>query len=174
MGFSIGKTIEILQSTPGTLTNMTGGHSAFWTNQNEGGETWSVFDVIGHLIHGEKTDWIIRTKVILSDNQDKNFEPFDRWAQQQNSAGKTLHQLLAEFAALRRENIHILRGLNITENDLLKTGFHPSFGQVNLQQLLATWAVHDLNHISQIARIMAKQYKVETGPWIQFLKILNQ
>ncbi len=173
MEFSINKSIEILERTPNVLLQFTRDLSDEWTNVNEGGETWSVYDVIGHLLEGEKTDWTVRTKIILSDG-DKNFTPFDRFAQFETSKGKTLTQLLDEFKTAREINLQQLRSLNISVSDLAKTGIHPTFGMVTLSQMLSTWVVHDLDHISQISRIMAKQYKDQTGPWIEFLKILRQ
>ncbi len=171
--FSIDRTIEILEQTPDTLIRMTKGLSDFWIKNNEGNDTWSVFDVIGHLLHGDKTDWLVRTKIILSAVSDKQFVPFDRFAQFETSKGKTLADLLIEFALVRAENIRQLTSMKITRADLAKTGIHPKFGSVTLKQLLSTWAVHDLDHIAQISRVMAKQYKEETGPWIEFLKILR-
>ncbi len=173
MNFSMHQSIEILERTPVVLQNLLEGISAEWTSNNEGGETWSAYDVIGHLIHGDKTDWLTRAELILSYNVEKKFQPFDRFAQFENSKGKTLKQLLDEFKEIRDANIIRLRSLKITEQDLEKTGVHPTFGVVTLSQLLSTWIVHDLNHISQIARVMAKQYKIEVGPWIEFLKILK-
>jgi hypothetical protein len=174
MNFSLDKTIEILEKTPDTISQLTKGISTVWIKTNEGEYTWSVFDVVGHLLHGDKTDWISRIKIILFENEDKNFEPFDRFAQIETSKGKTYEQLVNDFRGIRKENIETLRSLNINEKDFMKTGIHPTFGMVTLQQLLATWLVHDLDHIAQIARIMATQYKEETGPWIAFLKIINQ
>jgi uncharacterized damage-inducible protein DinB len=168
--FSIKKSIEILERTPKVLINMLEGLSVEWTNQNEGPKTWTVFDVVGHLIHGEKTDWLPRTELILSIDYKKKFQPF---AQFEVSKGKTLHVLLNEFQSIRRISIEKLNNLNISEDDLIKTGIHPSFGEVSLAQLLATWVVHDLDHIAQIARIMAKQYKDDVGPWVEYLKILR-
>jgi uncharacterized damage-inducible protein DinB len=174
MNFSLDKTIEILEKTPDAISQLTHGLSTAWIKTNEGENTWSVFDVVGHLLHGDKTDWINRIKIILSESGDKHFEPFDRFAQFETSKGKTCEQLVNEFRTIRKENLDTLKSLNITEKDFMKTGIHPTFGTVTLQQLLATWLVHDLDHISQITRIMAKQYKEETGPWIAFLKIINQ
>jgi hypothetical protein len=174
MKFSLDNSIEILERTPDTLISLLDNISQDWTSNNEGGQTWTVFDVIGHLIHGEKTDWVIRTELILSSNVEKHFTPFDRFAQFDSSKGKSLKQLLHEFKKLRTSNIKKLRKLNIGSQDLNKTGIHPTFGEVNLSQLLSTWVAHDLDHISQIARIMAKQYKEEVGPWVEFLKILRQ
>ncbi len=144
-----------------------------WIHKNEGINTWSVFDVIGHLIHGEKTDWIPRAKIILSDSDIKEFETFDRFAQFENSKGKTLETLLIEFEDLRKANLEILNSLRISELELDRRGRHPELGIVTLRQLLATWVTHDMTHIGQIARVLAKQYKQEVGPWIQYIGILN-
>ena len=173
MSFSIEKSIEILERTPEVLETMLQNVSAEWTENNEGGETWSVFDVLGHLVHGEKTDWIPRMEIILSDAPDKTFKPFDRFAQFEESKGKTLGQLLAEFKELREKNIGVLRAKNLSGKNLEEKGVHPAFGEVTLAQLLATWTVHDLDHIAQTSRVMAKQYKEEVGPWIEYLRILN-
>lgn len=173
MEFSLNKSLEILERTPIVLSYLLDGISPDWTSNNEGGDTWSVYDVIGHLVHGEKTDWIARLKKVLAESGDKKFTPFDRFAQFQSSKGKTLHQLLQEFTDLRKENMKTLRSLNITEKDMGKTGIHPTFGEVALSQLLSTWTVHDLDHLSQISRVMAKQYKEQVGPWVEFLKILK-
>ena len=173
MDFSVDKSIEILENTPDVLIRLTKGLSSEWIMNNEGPDTWSVFDVVGHLIHGEKTDWMTRIEIILSDNENKKFEIFDRFAQYQTSKGKSLNQLLDEFKLNRELNLKKLRDFELTAADYDKTGIHPKFGEVNLSQLIATWAVHDLNHISQIARVMAKQYKEQTGPWIEYLKILR-
>ena len=174
MEFSINKSIEILERTPHVLIELTDNLSEDWTMHNEGGETWSVFDVIGHLIHGEKTDWITRMEIILSDGANKEFMPFDRFAQLKESKGKSLEQLLKEFLAARELSLAKLRSFKLTENDYNKTGIHPKFGAVTLSQLIAAWVVHDLDHISQVSRIMSKQYKEESGPWIEFMKILRQ
>lgn len=173
MTFNLENSIEILERTPLILETQLSGLSDVWTNCNEGEETWSVFDVVGHLIHGEQTDWIARLEIILSEEADKNFKPFDRFAMFEESKGKSLNQLLEEFKLLRQKNLNILKSKNITEKDLNKTGIHPVFGAVTLSQLLSCWMVHDLDHLAQINRIMAKQYKQEVGPWIEFLKILK-
>jgi len=173
MKFDLEKSLEILERTPDVLISMLQGISSDWTSVNEGGESWSVYDIIGHLIHGEKTDWVPRTDIILSEETDKNFTPFDRFAQFEDSRGKTLGRLLQEFKMLRERNIEQLRSKNITGEDLAQTGIHPAFGEVTLKQLLSTWVVHDLNHIAQICRVMANQYKEEVGPWTVYLKILQ-
>ncbi len=173
MEFSLSKSIEILERTPETLFQLLQNLHPDWTSTNEGVDTWSAYDVIGHLIHGDKSDWVVRAEIILSNRNEKHFEAFDRFAQFEDSKGKTLLLLLTEFKAIRKANIERLRNMNITNVDLKKTGIHPSFGSVTLAQLLATWVVHDLDHISQISRVMAKQYKEEVGPWIAYLKILR-
>ncbi|MEO5682763.1 MAG: DinB family protein [Chitinophagaceae bacterium] len=173
MDFNIAKSLDILERTPAVLTSMLQNIAPEWTSNNEGGESWAVYDIIGHLIHGEKTDWVPRAAIILSTQPDKKFEPFDRFAQMQQSQENTLEQLLDEFSALREANIAWLRSGKITTNDFTKKGIHPVFGEVTLSQLLATWTVHDLNHIAQISRVMAAQYKEAVGPWTAFLKILQ-
>lgn len=174
MNFTLEKSIEILEGTPGVLNTMLQNISADWTSNNEGGATWSVYDIIGHLIHGEKTDWIPRAEIILSKKDNKTFEQFDRFAQFEESKGKSLKQILDEFTILRKKNIEYLLSKKITDKELRQTGIHPAFGKVNLSQLLAAWVVHDFNHIAQISRVMAKQYKTEVGPWLEYLKILQQ
>ena len=173
MNFTVEQSIEILERTPDVLNTLLQNISADWTSNNEGPETWSVYDIIGHLIHGEKTDWMPRTEIILSENADKHFTPFDRFAQFKNSEGKSLEQLLDEFKLLREENMRQLRSKKISGKDLKQTGIHPAFGEVTLSQLLSTWVAHDLNHIAQICRVMAKQYKSEVGPWTAYLRILQ-
>jgi len=173
MQFSLENSLPILEQTPAVLRTFFAQLPEAWVNTNEGENTWSVFDVVGHLIHGEHTDWIPRTKLILSNNEVKTFIPFDRFAQFQDSRGKTLTQLLSTFKLLRHQNIISLKSFSISDTDLSKTGIHPEFGTVTLKQLLATWVAHDLGHIAQISRVMAKQYKEEAGPWTQYLKILQ-
>lgn len=173
MNFNLKKSIEILERTPASLYSLLNNVDEDWTLKNEGNETWSVFDVLGHLIHGEKTDWIQRVKIILSNSPDKAFQPYDRFAQFKESKGKSMQQLLDEFITLREQNLKFLTSKNISDSDLNLIGIHPVFGEVTLSQLIATWMVHNLNHISQISRIMAKQYKKEVGPWIEYLTILH-
>jgi hypothetical protein len=174
MEFEINRSIEVLERTPAVIEEMLKGLSPDWVMNNEGPDTWSPYDVVGHLIHGEKTDWVPRMEIILSDKSDKKFEPFDRFAQFRNSEGKSLLALIDEFKALRKESLEILKSKKLRELDLDKTGIHPAFGVVTLRQLLSTWVVHDLNHIAQITRAMAKQYKQETGSWQAYLPILNR
>ena len=156
--YNLEEAIQFLERTPLLLSLQLKDLPIKWTNSNEGPETWSAFDVLGHLIHGENTDWVARIEIILSDSEKKTFEPFDRFAQMQESVGKTMNQLLEEFIVSRRKNLAYLRSKNITENDLGKVGIHPKFGSVTLRNLLATWVAHDLNHLSQINRVLANQY----------------
>ncbi len=172
MEFNLNKTIEVLERTPQILNELLSGLSDDWTINNEGDDTWSPYDIIGHLIHGEQTDWMNRVDVILN-NDNKNFIPFDRFAQFKHSKGKNLQQLLSEFKELRKNNLQKLKSFNLADNDFNKTGIHPEFKEVTLGQLLATWTVHDLTHISQITRVMAKQYKEAIGPWIKYFRILQ-
>ncbi len=173
MKFDPAKSLEILERTPAALELLLNGLSDDWTTNNEGGESWSVYDVIGHFVHGERTDWMARMEIILSGNSDKTFAPFDRFAQFHESKGKTLAMLLEEFKTLRRENLGKWRSKGLTAADYSRTGIHPVFGEVTLSQLISTWAVHDLNHLSQIARVMAHQYKTEVGPWYEYLPLLQ-
>jgi len=172
--FNLKEAIEILERTPAVLMSLLNGLSDRWIYNNEGGESWNPFDIVGHLIHGDKKDWIERAKIILEFGEEKPFEPFDRFAQFEDSEGKTLYDLLEEFAKLRNENIDVLNELNLNENDFNKKGMHPELGRVTLKQLLSTWVVHDLSHIRQISRVMAKQYKKELGPWETYLPIMNE
>lgn len=174
MEFDLKKSLDILTRTPFVLETLLEGISEEWIQNNEGEGTWSPFDIVGHLIHGERTDWITRMEIILSDSQNKKFDSFDRFAQFEESKGKNLRQLLDEFKALRKENIAVLRSKNIDKQDLAKRGIHPVFGEVTLEQLLATWSAHDLGHLGQIARVMAKQYTQAVGPWKQYLPILHR
>lgn len=173
MKFDLKQAIEILERTPLVLKGLLGGLSEAWTDQNEGPHTWSPYEVLGHLIHGEKTDWIIRTRIILSPSDNKCFEPFDRFAQLEETTTPSMADLLNEFAVLRTQNLLELNALKLTPDDLKKVGIHPAFGEVTLEQLIATWAVHDLSHLAQISRVMAKQYKEAVGPWVEYLGILN-
>jgi hypothetical protein len=174
MTFTLEKSIEILERTPDVLNVMLQNLSTEWTSNNEGGETWSPFDIVGHLIHGETTDWMPRAEIILSDKGVKTFEKFDRFSQFEDSKGKSLAELLQEFKILREKNIKLLRSKNLKQIDFQQKGIHPAFGEVTLSQLLSTWVVHDFNHISQISRVMAKQYKTEVGPWVEYLGVLKQ
>jgi DinB superfamily len=173
MKYSAAKSIEILDRTPTVLTTLLSGVNDEWVMNNEGPETFSPYDVLGHLIHGEKTDWVVRAKMILEFGNTKTFERWNRFAQYEESKGKSLQQLLHEFDAIRKENMLWFKALHLTEADLDKKGMHPVLGEVTLRHLLATWVVHDLTHIAQVTRVMAKQYKEEMGPWPEFFRILS-
>ncbi|MEP7253285.1 MAG: DinB family protein [Ginsengibacter sp.] len=174
MIYNLEQSIEILTATPRVLNAMLQNLSQEWTTVNEGGDTWSAYDILGHLIYGEKTDWVPRMRIILSSSDDKAFKSLDRFAQFEESKGKTLLQLLEEFSQLRQKNIQYLMSQNLSATDFERISLHPVFGNVSLSQLLATWTVHDLNHIAQLARVMAKQYKAAVGPWIEYLGILRR
>lgn len=173
MKYSLERSYQVLNRTPAVLQSLLAGLADDWVMNNEGPETFSPYDVIGHLVHGEKTDWVVRAKMILEFGSTQTFERYDRFAQYELSKGKTLHQLLDEFAAIRKENMAWFKAADITEVDLDKKGMHPVLGEVTLRNLLATWVVHDLTHIAQITRVMAKQYQTEMGPWPEFFRILN-
>jgi len=153
---------------------MLGGLPAEWTEGTEGGESWSPYVVVGHLIHGERTDWIPRAEIILAQGPQRRFTPYDRFAQFTESKGKTLPTLLDEFAELRAGNLATLRGWKLTDQHLALEGEHPAFGAVTLRQLLASWVVHDLGHIVQVARTMAKQYADAIGPWREYLPVVDR
>jgi hypothetical protein len=144
-----------------------------WVTANEGGETWSPFDVIGHLIHGERTDWVPRARLILEHGEARAFDRFDRFAQFEASKGRSLGELLDEFAGLRQQNLRELHGLRLSDADLEKRGRHPELGVVSLRQLLATWVAHDLDHVMQISRVLARQYADAVGPWKAYLRVIS-
>lgn len=170
---SLHHTIAILTRTPAALDGLLRGLPDDWTTKNEGPDTWSVFGVVGHLIHGERTDWIPRARRILEHGETRAFDRFDRLAHVKESEGKSLGELLDEFAKARAKSLDDLRALNIRDDDLAKRGRHPTFGSVTLSQLLATWAAHDLTHLHQISRIMAHQYREAVGPWTAFLGVMQ-
>jgi hypothetical protein len=171
-GFNLDDAIMILERTPSAMGALLAGLPETWVRATEGNGTWSPYDVIGHLIHGERTDWIPRARHILA-GETRAFEPFDRMAQFTESQGKSLVELLTTFADLRRDNVGALIAMNLTDVDLGRRGLHPELGGVTLGQLLATWVVHDLDHVAQVARTMAKVYKEATGPWSEYLSILR-
>ncbi|MBL0181085.1 MAG: DinB family protein [Chitinophagaceae bacterium] len=173
MKYSLERSYEILDRTPAVLQSLLSGLPDDWIMPNEGPETFSPYDVVGHLIHGEKTDWTARARMILEFGNTKTFERWNRVAMYDESEGKKLQQLLDEFATIRKENMVWFRSLKLTEADLDKHGMHPVLGDVTLRNLLATWVAHDLTHVAQITRVMAKQYKEEMGPWPEFFRILN-
>lgn len=173
MKSDLAKTIAILERTPSVLTAMLKDLPDEWVMNNEGPDTFSPYDVVGHLLHGEKADWPDRVRMIIEHGPSKTFIPYDRFAMYEESKGKSLAQLLEEFAVLRKKNVEWLQSLQLTDEDLGKKGMHPNFGEVTQDQLISTWAVHDLTHIAQISRVMAKQYKTEIGPWSAFFRVLE-
>jgi len=173
MRHNLQHTISLLARTPATLDALLRDLPQEWTMRNEGGNTFNAFDVIGHLIHGERTDWMPRAKRILEFGESRAFDRYDRRAQERESEGKSLPELLDEFARLRAENLAELRALKLTEQDLNRRGLHPELGTVTLSQLLATWAAHDLTHLHQISRIMAHQYRDAVGPWTAYLGVMQ-
>jgi hypothetical protein len=174
MDFDLTSGTAILERTPATLRAMLTGLSAEWTDATEGPETWSPYDVVGHLIHGERTDWIPRARIILAQGDQRRFTPYDRFAQFRESKGKTLANLLDEFEELRGENVLTLKSWELGDKQMRLTGEHPAFGNVTLKQLLATWVVHDLGHVVQTARLMAKQYREAVGPWREYLQVVDR
>lgn len=166
--------IQVLATTPRVLAVLLSNLPESWTDVDEGPDTWSPFDIVGHLIHGEKTDWTRRVRIILEDGTSRPFPPFDREAQFQESKGKSLSTLLDEFRHLRQENVDFLNRQELTDADYAKTGLHPDLGEVTLKQLLATWVVHDMSHLRQISRVLAKQYKGEIGPWEKYLPVIHE
>lgn len=174
MEFQLTHAVEILERTPGSVRALLGGLNEAWTSPNEGPDTFSAFDNIGHLIHGERTDWIPRARIILAQGVDRRFEPYDRFAQYQESRGKSLPELIEEFARLRAGNLATLREWQLTDRELALEGEHPGLGRVTLRQLLAGWVVHDLGHMAQTARVLAKQYREAVGPWREYLPVLNR
>jgi len=166
-------TIALLERTPAALDALLRGLPEMWTQSNEGENTWSVSAVVAHLIHGEHEDWIPRARMILESGEEQVFAPFDRDGHARHSQGKTLDQLLDEFALTRAKGLRDLRDLKLTPQDLGRRGRHPSFGTVSLSQLLATWPAHDLTHLHQISRIMAFQYREAVGPWVRFLGVMQ-
>ena len=174
MHYRIDDAAAILERTPATFRALLGGLPDVWTAPNEGPETFSAFDNLGHLIHGERADWIPRARIILAQGPNRTFEPYDRFAQVRESQGKSLATLLDEFARLRAENVSTLRGWRLTDAQLALAGEHPALGTVTLEQLLATWVGHDLGHLAQTARVMAKQYRDAVGPWRAYLPVMDR
>ena len=172
-GFSLAEALALLIRTPATLSALLRGLPDMWVRRNEGRDTWSAFDIVGHLIVGERTDWMPRARIILENGEARPFDPFDRFAQAKQSQGKSLPQLLDEFARLRSENLASLQSLNLQPQDWTRRGRHPELGVVTLSQLLATWAVHDLTHVHQLSRVMAHRYRDAVGPWSSYLGVLN-
>lgn len=173
MRFELKQAVEILSQTPETVRSLLGNLSDEWTKSNGDAENWTPFDIVGHYIHGEETDWIPRAEIILAQGENPTFNAFDRFAQFEKSKGKTLGELLEIFADLRRKNIEKLRRMNLTPEKLNLKAKHPELGEVSLEQLLATWVVHDLTHIRQIVTFMAQNYSENVGVWREYLSILR-
>ena len=171
--FVMDEAVAVLARTPATLDALLRGLPDGWIAAHEGGETWSPFDVIGHLIHGERTDWVQRASIILEHGETRPFDKFDRFAQFALSEGRSLASLLDEFATLRQENLRELERMRLTDADLERRGRHAELGAVTLRQLLATWVAHDLDHVVQISRVLARQYSDEVGPWRAYLRIIS-
>jgi hypothetical protein len=174
MHFDLMDGIAVLERTPPTLRAMLAGLPAAWTDATEGPDTWSPYIIVGHLIQGDRTDWIARARIILDQGPERRFTPYDRFAQFRESEGKALGDLLDEFARLRADNLSTLRDWHLTDAQLALEGQHPAFGAVSLRQLLSTWVAHDLGHIAQTARVMAKQYREAIGPWRAYLPVMDR
>lgn len=173
MKFEINQAIEILENTPLVLKSLLGNLSEDWTKSENNKDDWSAFDIVGHYIHAEETDWIPRAEIILAQSENRTFEPFDRYAQFVLSKDKTLNELLEVFAEKRKESLEILKSWNLTEEQLNLKGIHPELGEVTLENLLSTWLVHDLTHIRQIVTNLAKKYTENVGVWKEYLSILK-
>jgi hypothetical protein len=174
IGLKLPEAIAVLERTPATFRALLSGVSDQWILANEGPNTFSPFDNVGHLIHGERTDWIPRAGIILAQGANRRFEPYDRFAQIRESEGKQMAELLDEFAQLRAENLGTLRGWKLSERELALEGEHPELGRVTLRQLLSAWVVHDLGHVAQTTRVMAKRYREAVGPWRTYLPVLDR
>ena len=174
VSFDLTEGIAVLERTPQAFNALLAGLPEPWIAANEGPDTFSPFDNVGHLIHGERTDWIPRARIILAEGVDRRFTPYDRFAQVRDSEGKTLVELLHDFSRLRAENVATLRTWNLSDRELTFEGEHPDLGRVTLRQLLATWVAHDLGHLAQTARVMAKRYRDAVGPWRAYLPILDR
>lgn len=173
MAHNLEDTVALLARTPAALDALLRDLPESWTRRNEGGNTFTAFDIVGHLIHGERTDWMSRAKMILRDGESREFEKFDRRAQERESRGRSLPELLDEFRRLRAENLGELRAMHLTPPDLERRGKHPALGTVTLSQLLATWAAHDLTHLHQLSRVLAHQYREAVGPWSAYLGVMR-
>jgi hypothetical protein len=171
--FSLDEAIAVLTRTPATLNALLRGLPNIWLRCSEGKDTWSAFDIVGHLICGERTDWMPRMRIMLESGEARPFDPFDRLAQLRDSQDKSIEQLLDDLARLRSENLAALKALNLQPEDLTRRGRHPALGVVTLSELLATWAVHDLTHVHQLSRVMAHRYRDAVGPWSAYLGVLR-
>ncbi|MCA9736612.1 MAG: DinB family protein [Gemmatimonadota bacterium] len=174
MDFDLDDAVRILERTPALLRTWLSGLPEAWIRADEGPETWSAFAVVGHLLDGDETDWMTRVHRILGPPEERRFKPYDRFRHLARNRDRTLPELLDAFATLRAENLRALTALELGPADLARTGIHPEFGEVTLAQLLATWVAHDLGHIAQIARVLAKQYRTAVGPWTAYLPVLTR
>jgi hypothetical protein len=173
MQFNIDEATALLARTPAALDALLRGLPEVWVRSNEGADSWSAFDIVGHLVFGERTDWLPRVRILLEHGEARPFDPFDRFAHLKANEGKCFEELLDEFADLRAENLGALRLLNLSAEDLARRGRHPALGVVTLSELLATWTAHDLTHLHQLARVMAHQYREAVGPWSAYLGVLG-
>jgi DinB superfamily len=173
IGYDLETTLSALSQTPAVLHELLADAPATLAERRGHSGEWSAFDVLGHLIDGEETDWVPRARIILMQGPDRRFEPFDRFRHLERNRGRTVAELLDEFAWLREENLHTVRAWHLTPRQMALTGEHPELGTVTLRQLLATWVAHDLGHVAQVARVMAKQYRDEVGPWVEYLPVLT-
>lgn len=173
MDFDPDRALEVLERTPAVFYAMLNGLPDAWTRSNEGPDTFSAFDNVGHLLHGERTDWITRARIILEQGESRRFEPFDRFAHYRENEGRSLDELLDDFADARRRSLETLRGWQLGDAQLALEGEHPALGTVTLRQLLAAWVAHDLGHVAQTARVLAKQYREAVGPWRAYLPVLD-
>jgi hypothetical protein len=171
--FNVAEAVAVLTRTPATLNALLRGLPSIWVHGNEGKHTWNAFDIMGHLVFAERTDWMPRVRIVLENGEARPFDPFDRFAQLKVSQDKSLEQLLDDFACLRRDNLAALHALNLQQEALNRRGKHPALGVVTLSELLATWAVHDLTHLHQLSRVMAHQYRDVVGPWSAYLGVLH-
>ena len=171
--FNLVEAVAVLTRTPATLNALLRGLPSIWVRGTEGKDTWSAFDIMGHLVFAERSDWMPRVRIVLENGEARLFDPFDRFAQLKESQDKSLEQLLDDFARLRRENLAALQALNLQQEGLTRRGKHPALGVVTLSELLATWAVHDLTHLHQLSRVMAHQYRGVVGPWSAYLGVLQ-
>ncbi len=174
MDFDLAHAVAVLERTPRLLRMWLQGLPSAWVRGDEGPDTWSPFNVLGHLIDGEEDDWMVRVEIVLRSGDDRRFEPFDRFRHLRERQDASLGELLDRFAEVRARNLERLRSLDLDPSDLLRTGTHPELGTVTLAQLLATWVAHDLGHIAQIARVMAKQYRGAVGPWQAYLSVMGR
>ena len=171
--FNITEAVAVLTRTPATLNSLLRGLPGIWVHSNEGRDTWSAFDIMGHLVFAERSDWMPRVLIVLENGETRPFDPFDRFAQLNANQEKSLDQLLDDFDRLRQDNLTALGALNLQQESFNRRGKHPAFGVVTLSELLATWAVHDLTHLHQVSRVMAHQYRELVGPWRAYLGVLQ-